>query len=108
MGTIAPLLTHAYWAAGVVLGVMLAGAYPQSYETTGGGLLIRAGMTRRLIPYPALTFIGPATEGLGVKVKWGYASEVLIAPADPQSFFADLAARAPHLTWHGLNLVPAV
>jgi hypothetical protein len=113
VGTLAPLPSHTYWASGMVLGILLAGAYPQSYETTPRGLLIRSGFTRRLVPYPAITFVGPATEGAAsvalsrdrVKVGWGPCSEVLIAPAHPASFFADLAARAPQLVRRGPDLV---
>ena len=112
VGTLAPLLSHVYWASGMVLGILLVGAYPQSYETTDRGLMIRAGLTHRLVPYPAITFAGPAMEGANaalarssVTLRWGLASEVLIAPADPKSFFADLASRAPHLAWQGQSLV---
>ena len=107
VGTLAPLLTHAYWASGVVLGVLLMGAYPQSYETTDRGLMIRAGLTRRLVPYPALTFVGPAATPAGVRVRWGLAFEAQITPADPTRFFADIATRAPHRAWQGPALVAA-
>lgn len=114
VGILAPFLSHVYWASGMVLGILLVGAYPQSYETTDRGLMIRAGLTHRLVPYPAITFIGPVAEGAGaslalssVTVKWGPASEVCISPADPPSFLADLASRAPHLTWQGRSLVAA-
>jgi len=113
VGTVVPLMSHVYWASGMVLGVLLAGAYPQSYETTSRGLRIRAGLSLRLVPYEAITFIGPATEGRAsvalsrdrLKVRWGLASELLIAPADAKSFLADLATRAPHLARYGENLV---
>ncbi len=115
VGTVAPLLTHAYWASGVVLGVLLMGAYPQSYESTGRGLRIRAGLTQRLVPYEAITYIGPASGSrpnpalarAAVKIRWGRGAEVVITPADPNAFFADMAARAPHLGWQGPSLVAA-
>ena len=109
VGTLAPLLTHAYWASGVVLGVLLMGAYPQSYETTDRGLMIRAGLTRRLVPYAAMTFIG-ATSGArtAVTVRWGLASEAQIAPADLKSLLTDVAVRTPQLRWHGHALVSAI
>ena len=113
VGTMAPLFSHVYWASGMVLGVLLAGAYPQSYETTNRGLRIRAGLTHRLVPYEAISFVGPATDGRAsvalsgdrLKVQWGPASELLIAPADAKLFLADLAARAPHLSRQGEELV---
>jgi len=115
VGTLVPLLSHVYWASGMVLGVLLAGAYPQSYETTGRGLRIRAGLTQRLIPYEAITFVGPATAGRAsialsrdrLKLEWAPASELLIAPSDQTGFLADLAARAPHLAMRGPELVMA-
>ena len=114
-GTLAPLPSHTYWATGMVLAILLVGGYPQYYETTPGGLLIRSGLFRRLVPYEAITFIGPATEGAAsvalsrdrVKVAWGPASEILIAPADARTFFADVAVRAPHLLHRGPDLVAA-
>ena len=111
-GILAPLSTHAYWASGLVVGVLLAGAFPQSYKTTPRGLLVRSGLTRRLIPYECITFIGPAPAAAGraafsrggMKVEWGLSSKLLVAPADPRAFFLDLAARAPHLSRRGQEL----
>jgi len=111
VGTVVPLLSHVYWASGMVLGVLLAGAYPQSYETTGRGLRIRAGLTYRLVPYEAITFVGAAAGRARatvsrdrLKLQWGLASEMWITPANPEAFLADLAARAPHLSRLGVNL----
>lgn len=116
VGTVVPLLSHVYWASGMVLGIMLAGAYPQSYETTGRGLRIRAGLTYRLVPYEAITFIGPvaparataALSGDRLRVQWGLASEALIAPAHPERFYADISSRATHLARQGQALVAVV
>jgi len=113
VGTLAPLPSHTYWASGMVLGILLAGAYPQSYDTTPRGLLIRSGLTRRLVPYEAITFLGPAAHAHAsvalsrdrVKIAWAPGSEVLIAPADRVAFFRDVAARAPHLALRGQDLV---
>ena len=110
---LAPLATRTYWASGFVLGIVLITVLPQSYETTKRGLLIRAGLTRRLVPYAAITFAGPAAQGAPsmalssqpVKVQWGLASELVLAPSDPAVFLADLAAHAPHLTRRGAELV---
>lgn len=114
-GTLVPLLGKTYWASGLILGILLVCVYPQSYETTPRGLLIRAGLIRHLVPYEAITFIGRSSSARSsvalsmdrVKVEWGLGSEVLIAPADPRAFVADLAARAPHLSKRGPDLVVA-
>jgi PH (Pleckstrin Homology) domain-containing protein len=114
-GVLAPLSTHTYWASGFVLGILLITIFPQSYKTTKRGLLIRSGLTRRLVPYEAITFAGPATQGAAsvalsadrMKIQWGLASELLIAPAHPSAFLADLAVRAPHLIRRGPELVAA-
>lgn len=112
-GVVAPLASRTYWASGLVLGILLITIFPQSYETTTRGLLIRAGVTRRLVPYGTIRFAGPATQGAAsvalssaqVKIQWGLASEVLIAPANAASFLADLSAHAPHLARRGAALV---
>ena|SRR5690348_1823698 len=112
-GTLAPLLSHAYWASGLVIGILLISVYPQFYETTPTGLVIYSGLTRRVVPYQAITFIGPSSDGRSsvalsmerVKIQWGPSSELLIAPADAGTFFADMAARAPHLCKRGQDLI---
>lgn len=113
-GILVPLLGHTYWASGLVLGILLIAVYPQCYETTPQGLVIRSGVTSRLVPYEAITFVGPSSNARSsvalsldrVKVQWGPSSEVLIAPADPERFAADIASHAPHLTRRGQDLVP--
>ena len=70
-------------------------------------------MTRRFIPYEAITFVGPSSEGRSsvalsadrIKIEWGLSSELLIAPADPKTFCADLASRAPQLCRRGQDLI---
>ena len=112
-GTLAPLLSHVYWASGLVVGILLTSVYPQFYQTTPTGLLIHSGLTRRFVPYEAITFIGPSSDGRSsvalsrdrVKIQWGPFSELLIAPANADAFFADIAARAPHLCKRGQDLI---
>ena len=112
-GLLAPLLGHVYWASGLVFGILLVAVYPQYYETTSSGLLIHSGLTRRLVPYEAIRFIGPSAEARHsvalsadrVKIEWGPGSELLIAPANRDAFFTDIAARAPHLRQRGADLV---
>ena len=114
-GVLLPSLSGAYWAGCIVLGIVFMAIFPQWYETTPQGLVIRSGLTRRVVPYQAITFIGPATEGRSnvalsldrVKVEWGLGSDVLIAPADPDAFYADMASRAPQLCRRGQDLVAA-
>ena len=112
-GVLAPLQSRSYWASGIVAGVALISAFPQSHETTPRGLMIRTGLRRRLIPYGAITFIGPSPATGGrtalaanrVKIGWGRGLEAVIAPADPGAFLADMAARTPQLSKRGLDLV---
>ncbi len=95
-----------YWIAGPVLLVLLICAYPQSYRTTKEGLLIRGGLWRRQIPYKAITFVGAISDDR-VRIQYGLASELRIAPADPRGFVADIAKHTPHLIKRGYKLVPA-
>ena len=60
-GLLLPVLSRAYWAGGIVLAILVVAIFPQWYETTPRGLLIRSGLTRRLVPYQAITFIGPSS-----------------------------------------------
>lgn len=95
-----------YWIAGPVLLVLLICAYPQSYKTTREGLLIRGGLWRRRIPYEAITFVGSIAEDR-VRIQYGLASELRIAPADARVFLADMAKHTPHLIKRGYKLVAA-
>ena len=112
-GTLVPVLSHVYWAGGLVLAILVVAIDPQSYETTAAGLLIHSGLTRRFIPYEAITFIGPSSVARSsvalsadrIKIEWGLSSELLIAPADADRFCADVAARAPQLCRRGQDLI---
>jgi hypothetical protein len=104
-----------YWIGGPLFVLIALCAYPQRYETTPGGLRIQAGLTRRLIPYEAITFVGPCSGGRnlaltldGICIQYGLNSEVRISPANVARFQADLAARTPHLERHGHDLVIGV
>ena len=98
------LLGASYWLDGPVLLVLMLWAYPQSYETTARGLAIRDALTRRLVPYEAITQVAPGRRGT-LRIRHGAAGEVRIAPADCKGFLADLEARAPHLTRYRQELV---
>jgi hypothetical protein len=113
MGVLAPLAGAGIWITiPLFLAVGICG-FPQSYETTEGGLTIHAGLIRRFIPYEAITFIGPSEEGSfsfalsldRVSIRYGPSAGLLIAPADYRAFLADMANRAPQLTRRGHDLV---
>ncbi|HLK62457.1 MAG TPA: PH domain-containing protein [Bryobacteraceae bacterium] len=101
-----------YWIAGPILLVLLLCAYPQSYETAAQGLVVRTALTKTLIPYQAISEIGPAageTEIFSftsdrIRIQYGLASDILIAPANRVAFITDIANRAPHLTRRGQKL----
>jgi len=96
-----------YWIAGPALLVLFLAAYPQAYETTREGLVIHTAFGRQFIPYRAISSASPAGGGSSVAIRFGCASEVRIRPAKPDVFFADLAARAPHLVRRGERLTTA-
>jgi hypothetical protein len=72
----------------------------------GLGLLIRGGLWRRRIPYDATTFVAPIAADR-VRIQYGLASELRIAPADARVFLADIAKHTPHLVKRGYKLVLA-
>ena len=57
-----------------------------------------AGLIRRVIPYSAITFVGPSNEGGfsfafdRVSVRYGANGRVVISPADCRAFLDDMAA----------------
>src|SRR5689334_3570487 len=97
-----------YWIAGPVLLVLFLCAYPQSYETTPRGLVIRTALARRFIPYEAIRFIGPTADDGGafaesphrIRIEYG-PWVVWIQPAKRDAFLRDIASRAPHLIKRG-------
>ena len=104
-----------YWVGVPMLVLFVLCVYPQKYQTTDRGLLIRATLFRRLIPYGVITQAEPCTGGKslalaldGIAIRYGLGSELRISPADPDAFLADLAARAPHLKRDGRGLVLAL
>lgn len=108
-----PASTQDYAVASLPLLILLSCCAPQSYQTTADGLVIRSGLVRRFIPYRSITFIGPGSGAYSmalsldqVKIVYGTASEVGIAPADPARFLDDVASHAAHLCRRGCNLVP--
>jgi hypothetical protein len=113
IGVLIPAAQGQYGVAALPLLILLGCCAPQSYQTTPEGLLIRAGLVRRFIPYGSITFIGPGSGsyslGLSrdqVRIQYGTASEISIAPADPARFLADLESHTAHLQRRGRNLIP--
>jgi hypothetical protein len=115
LGLVVILAGGNHWIAGSVLPILLIRAYPQRYVTTPDGLLIRAGLANRLIPYRAITYIGedmeePAPLALSaetVKIECGPNCEIWLAPEDPSTFFQDMARHTPHLRRRGQELTKA-
>jgi hypothetical protein len=100
------LLGANYWIVGPLLLNLMICAYPQTYETTEKGLVVRTALRRQLIPYQAIMSIG-LTSGR-VCIRYGARSEVRIAPADTETFFTDMAARTPHLSKRMRKFVAAL
>jgi hypothetical protein len=99
------LLGGNYWIVGPVLIILLICGYPQTYQTTPEGLVVRLFCMKMRIPYSVITFIGPSDGRRGVTIRYGLASQLHIAPARADLFVADLAARTPHLVRRGQALV---
>ncbi len=115
LGLVVILAGGNHWIAGSVLLVLLIRAYPQRYVTTPDGLLIRAGLAYRLIPYRAITYIGGDAKDTApvplsadtVKIECGPDCEIWLAPEDPSTFFQDMARHTPHLRRRGQVLTRA-
>jgi hypothetical protein len=114
IAVILPASQDQYLVAPLPLLILLICCAPQSYLTTSEGLLIRSGLVRRFIPYGAITFIGPGSGPYSlalsldqVRIQYGPASEIGIAPADPAKFLADIQTHAAHLCRRGRNLIQA-
>jgi|SRR5579883_1834482 len=92
-----------YWVCGPVLLVLLLSAYPKSYQTTTAALVVREPLSTRQIPYAAIT--SAAMHQGRIRIRFGLASEIAIAPADARAFLADVASHTPHLVHRGEELV---
>ncbi len=113
IGVLIPASQGQYGVAALPLLILLGCCAPQSYQTTQEGLLIRAGLVRRFIPYRSITFIGPGSGAYSlslsrdqVRIQYGDKLEISIAPADPVRFLADIESHAAHLQRCGRSLVP--
>ncbi len=113
VGVLAPFAGTKLWITIPVFLALAICGFPQYYETAESGLVIHTGLLRRMIPYEAITFVGPSEEGSyrfalsldRVSVRYGHGAGILIAPADYRAFQADMAARAPHLMRRGPDLI---
>jgi len=100
----AALFLHVgYWIAGPVLLILLLCAYPQSYEMAGHELVIHDSLTRRRIPYQAIT--SAQRQAGRVRICYGTASAIVIAPANAQAFVHALSEYTPHLDRRGDDLM---
>lgn len=105
----ATVLRATCWIAGPVLLILLLCAYPQTYETTDQGLVVRDALTKRLIPYEQITWAGPGSPSVfwpkRLEVQYGMGSHLVLAPKNRDALLADLAVRATHLARRGNQLV---
>jgi membrane protein YdbS with pleckstrin-like domain len=86
-------------AAALVFGISI----PQWYETKSDALIIRSGLTTRVIPYARIKAVKPSADQR-IAIDYGLGN-LLIAPQNAQEFIADIAARAPQLSKQGSELV---
>lgn len=88
-------------AAALVFGIK----YPQRYETGPDAVIIKAGLTTRVIAYARIKGVKPSNDGrLGIDYGIG---NVLIAPQNAEEFMDDVAKHAPQLVRQGPELVMA-
>ena len=91
---------------------VLLATLPQYYEVRPGGLFIRQGVRKALIPYDALVQLAPRTESRSAGVYSLDRVEVitrdrgtfLIAPREQDRFLDEVARRAPQLQRQGFGL----
>jgi hypothetical protein len=94
LGICAPLAGGGLWITiPLFLAVGICG-YPQYYQTTEAGLVVRAGLIRRVIPYDAITYVEPT--GGRVSIHYGANADLVLVPADSRAFLRDpLLSRRP-------------
>jgi hypothetical protein len=92
-----------YWVGAPVLLILLILSFPHTYVVEPDVLRVRAGIAKWVIPYRAITFV--RTRGERVAIRVGNDQEMVLAPADPRAFCADVAAHARHLVPRGEGLV---
>jgi Bacterial PH domain len=101
------------WGAPALALAYFFGAYfPQSYETTGEGLVIHAGLRRIRIPYGDISEVVPSSDSKKHSLALAkdrtsirYRNkEVVISPLELDAFMLDIQMRAPHLKKVGSKL----
>jgi len=86
-------------AAALVFGV----SYPQKYETTADALIIKSGLTTRVIAYERIKGVKPSNDG---RLEINYCiGNVLIAPQTAEELTEDIARHCPQLVKRGNELV---
>jgi hypothetical protein len=88
-------------AAALVFGI----SYPQRYETGAEALIIKAGLTTRVITYAQIKGVKPSNDGR-LAIDYGIGN-LLIAPQNAEEFTNDIAKHAPQLARRGQELVMA-
>ncbi len=94
-----------YAAAALPWVIVFGLCYPQSYEMRPEGLLMRAGLCRRLIPYASIISAAPSNDARSsmalsldrVRIEYGGSREAFLSPVEKAAFLEDLARRAPQL-----------
>jgi hypothetical protein len=86
-------------AAALVFGI----SYPQRYETRPDALIIKSGLTTRLIAYARIKGVTRSNDGR-IAIDYGIGN-VLIAPENPEELTEDIAQHAPQLERRGSELV---
>lgn len=119
-GSLLPLLgllwgrdEWAWGAPALALAYFFGAYFPQSYETTGEGLVIRAGLRRIRIPYDDIREVVPSAESRKNSLALAKdrtliryrGKEVLISPVEREAFMLDIQMRAPHLVKVGSKLM---
>ena len=100
-------LVFAFWC------ILIFGfCFPQSYETTGTELIIRAGLRKIRIPYAQMTTVRMSSDSRSAlalsldRLLIEYQSgAVMIAPENREAFIADIQNHAPQLSKRGFDLI---
>ncbi|MGB9458529.1 MAG: PH domain-containing protein [Bryobacteraceae bacterium] len=111
VGAITTSTPWGYAVSGFVVVLVFGFCWPQWYETAAYTLIIRAGLTTRRIPYSTITSVRPSSDTSSslamsldrVEIEYG-SKRILIAPKNQETFFSDIASRAPQLSRQGQNL----
>lgn len=92
--------------------IVLSGTLPQYYEARADGLFIRQGWRKSLIPYASLVEIQSVSDSRSaavfstdrILILLGNGKRFVIAVAEDESFFSELAKRCPQLERRAFGL----